>query len=94
MYNAMPAMHQIILGINNDRLAHKTRQHAADNTFTWTVTLEKVQKDFRQKYAATKKTTTPGKTQPMLLFTTPSTKKSIAKKLKKVCSFCGKQEHI
>jgi hypothetical protein len=49
MYNTKPFMYQIILGINKDRLAHKIKRHDADIAFQFTVTLESVQEEFRQK---------------------------------------------
>jgi hypothetical protein len=84
MYNTKPFMYQIILGINKDRLAHEIKRHDADNTFQFTATLESVQEEFRQKFASSKKTSTPSKSQPVLLLTTP--KKSFPKKFKKDCS--------
>jgi hypothetical protein len=65
MYNTNPFMYQIIFGINKDRLAHEIIRHYADNTFQFTVTLELVQEEFRQKFASSKKTSTPGKSQPV-----------------------------
>jgi hypothetical protein len=52
-------MYKIILGFNKDRLAHEIKRHAADNTFVFTVTLESVQEELRQKFASSKKTSTP-----------------------------------
>jgi hypothetical protein len=49
-------MHQIVLGVNKDCLAHETKRHGRDSTFVFTVTLETVQEEFRQKFAASKKT--------------------------------------
>jgi uncharacterized protein YciW len=66
MYNTKPFMYQIILGINKDRLAHEIKRHDADNTFQFTVTLETVQEEFRQKFASSKKTSTPGATSELL----------------------------
>jgi uncharacterized Zn-finger protein len=89
MYNTKPFMYQIILGINKDRLAHEIKRHAADNTFVFTVTLDSIQEEFRQKKSSSKKTSTPGKSQPVLLLTTP--RKSFPKIFKKDCRLCGKQ---
>jgi hypothetical protein len=61
IYNTKPFMYQIILGNNKDRLSHEINRHAADNTFVFTVTLESVQEEFRQKFASSKKTSTQGK---------------------------------
>jgi hypothetical protein len=91
MYNTMPFMYQIILGITKDILAHEVKRHDADNTFEFTVTLESVLKEFRQKFASSKKTSNPGKSKHVLLLPTP--KKSSPKKLKKDCSLCGKKGH-
>jgi hypothetical protein len=44
-----------------------------------------------RNFASSKKTSTPGKSQPVLLLTTP--KKSFQKQFKKDCSLCGKQGH-
>jgi hypothetical protein len=77
------------LGINKARLAQETIQHAADNAYVFTVTLETVQEEFRQNYATYMHTPTPGKSQPVLLLTTPSPKKSFPKTFKKDCSLCG-----
>jgi hypothetical protein len=93
MYNTKPFMYQIILGINKNCLPHETKRHAADSAFVFTVTLETVQEAFRQKFAASKKKYTPGKSQPVGLLTTPSPKNSFPKKFKKDCSLCGKQGH-
>jgi hypothetical protein len=79
------------LGINKDRLAHEIKRHDADNTFQFTLTLESVQEEFIQKFASSKKTSTLGKSQPVILLTTP--KKAFPKKSKKDCSLCGKQGH-
>jgi Zn ribbon nucleic-acid-binding protein len=94
MYNTKPCMYQIILGTNKDREAHEIKRHDADNTFEFNVTLESVQDEFRQKFASSKKTSTPGKSQPVLLFTTTKkSRKSFPKKFKKDCSLCAKQGH-
>jgi hypothetical protein len=61
MYNTKPFKYQIILGINKDRLGYEIKRHEADNSFEFTVTLESVQEEFRQKFSSTKKTSTPGK---------------------------------
>jgi hypothetical protein len=79
MYNTKRAMYQIILGINKDFMSHETKHHAADHTYVFTVNLESVQEAIIQKFATTKKTTTPGKSQPVLLLTTPSPKKTSTK---------------
>jgi hypothetical protein len=73
MYITMPTVNQIIMGVNKDCLAHEIK-HAADNTFVFTASLESVQEEFRQKFASSKKTTTPGKSQLVLLLTTLSPK--------------------
>jgi hypothetical protein len=66
IYNTKAAMYQITLCVKKACLAHKTIHHAADNPYIFTVTLETVQDEFIQNYDATKKTSTPGKTQPVL----------------------------
>jgi hypothetical protein len=89
-YNTKPFMYQIILGSNKE-VAHEIKRHDADNTFEFTVTLESAQEEFRQKFASSKKTSTPGKGPPVLLLTTP--KNSFPKKFKNDCSLCGKKGH-
>jgi hypothetical protein len=58
MYSTKPAMYQLISGINNDCLAHETIQHATNNTYDFTVTLDSVQEEFIKKFATSKKTYT------------------------------------
>jgi hypothetical protein len=87
-YNTKTFMYQIILGINKARLAHEIKRHAAENTFVFTVTLDSVQEEFRQKFASSNKTSTRGKSQPVLLLATPSPMKSFTKKFTKGCSLC------
>jgi hypothetical protein len=89
MYNTKLFMYLIILGINRDRQAHEIKGHASDRTFVFSVTLLSGQEEFRQKFAFSNKTSTPGKSQPVLLLTTP--KKSFPKRFKKYCSLCGIQ---
>jgi hypothetical protein len=48
MYSTKPAIYQLLLGNNKDRLAHDTKQHAADNFYEITVTL---QVKLRQKFS-------------------------------------------
>jgi hypothetical protein len=84
-------MYQFIFGIFKAHLAHETFQQTADNTYIFTFTFETVQEEFRQKYATSKKILTPGKTQTVILVTTPSPQKSFPVKLKKDCRLCGKQ---
>jgi hypothetical protein len=55
MYNTKPLMYQNILGIYKDGLADEIKRHDADNTFEFTVTLESVQEEFRQKFAYPRK---------------------------------------
>jgi hypothetical protein len=61
MYDTKLSMYKIILCISKDCLAHEMEQDAADNTFVFTVTLESVQEKLREKFAASKKTSTAGK---------------------------------
>jgi hypothetical protein len=91
MYTTKPFIYQIILKMNKDRLANEIKRHAPYNTFVFTVTLESVQEKFSQKFAPSKKKSTPGKIQPVLLLTTP--RKSFLKKFKKVCCLRGKPGH-
>jgi hypothetical protein len=86
MYNTKPSMYQILLGISIDCPAHEIEHHASDNTFVFTVTLESVQEKFRQKFALSKKTSTPGITIDYTF-----TKKAFPKQFKRDYSLCGKQ---
>jgi hypothetical protein len=81
MYNTKPFIYQNILGINKNRLAHEIKRHDSDSTFVFTVTLASIQEEVRQKIGFSKKTSTPGKSQPVLLLTT--LKKSFTKQSKK-----------
>jgi hypothetical protein len=58
MYNIKPAMYQILLGIHKDRLTLETKPHADDNSDVFTVTLDPVKEEFRQKYTTSKKSHT------------------------------------
>jgi hypothetical protein len=80
MYNTKSAMYKMILGINQARLSNKTVQHAADNTYAFTVTWESSMLH-------------PRGPQPVLCLATSLPKKRFPKKLKKDCSLCGKQGH-
>jgi hypothetical protein len=80
VYNTKPFMYQIILEIYKDRLAHEIKRHAADNSFVFTVTLDSVQEEFSQKFSSSKKASTPGKSQPVLLLFTPSPKTSFTER--------------